>query len=111
MVGRHPKHGALRTDVERILKQRSALLRSTHGRLDADAAFTLEVWDTKLAIASAALRGAREGLLASSCPVSARPTTPWPAPRRMSMPRTSRRGTAIWRQPWRTAVPPMFVRE
>lgn len=68
LVSRHPKHDALRTDLERILKQRNALLRSVHGRLDHDAAFTLDVWDGKLAAAGDAVRLARETLLAEMAP-------------------------------------------
>ena len=68
LVSRHPKHDALRTDLERILKQRNALLRSVHGRLDADAAFTLDVWDGKLADVGDAVRRARETLLAEMAP-------------------------------------------
>jgi DNA replication and repair protein RecF len=63
LVSRHPRHDAQRSDLERILKQRNALLRSTHGRLDADAAFTLDVWDTKLAEVGNTVRAAREALL------------------------------------------------
>jgi DNA replication and repair protein RecF len=68
LVSRHPKHDALRSDLERILKQRNALLRSAHGRLDDDAAFTLDVWDSKLASAGNAVRAAREALLAEMAP-------------------------------------------
>ena len=34
--------------LERVLRQRNALLRQSGGRLDASAALTLEVWDAKL---------------------------------------------------------------
>lgn len=68
LVSRRPKHEALRSDLERILKQRNALLRSAHGRLDGDAAFTLDVWDAKLAAAGNAVRLAREELLAEMAP-------------------------------------------
>ena len=68
LVGRHPRHEALRTDLERVLKQRNALLRSVHGRLDGDAAFTLDVWDTKLATIGTAVRDARLAFLAEAVP-------------------------------------------
>ena len=58
-----PSHDALCSDLERIVKQRNALLRSSGGRLDADAAFTLDVWDAKLATTGDAIRIARESLL------------------------------------------------
>jgi DNA replication and repair protein RecF len=41
--------GALLEDVARVLRQRGALLRQLHGRLDATAASTLDVWDERLA--------------------------------------------------------------
>lgn len=63
LASRHPKNAAVRTDVERILKQRNALLRGVHGKLDNDAAFTLDVWDSKLAEAGERLRAARLALL------------------------------------------------
>lgn len=59
----HTKYAALRSDVERVLKQRNALLRSAGGRLDADGEFTLDVWDTKLAETGSALVRARRDLL------------------------------------------------
>ena len=68
LVSCHPKHDSLRTDLDRILKQRNALLRSAHGRLDTDAAFTLDVWDSKLAAAGTAVRSAREELLSGMAP-------------------------------------------
>ena len=43
------KYDALRLELDRIVKQRNTLLRQVGGRLDADAAFTLDVWDAKLA--------------------------------------------------------------
>jgi len=63
LVGRHLRHESLRSDLERVLKQRNALLRSAGGRLDADAEFTLDVWDSKLADIGDAMRQARLELL------------------------------------------------
>lgn len=68
LVSRHPKYGALRSDLERVLKQRNALLRSAGGRLDPDAEFTLDVWDAKLASTGTALRTARVELLDEMAP-------------------------------------------
>lgn len=59
-----PSHDVLCGDLERIVKQRNALLRSAGGHLDHDAAFTLDVWDAKLAQTGTALRNAREATLA-----------------------------------------------
>lgn len=58
-----PSHEALCGELERIVKQRNALLRSCGGRLDADGAFTLDVWDSKLATTGTTLHEAREDLL------------------------------------------------
>ena len=68
VASRQPSHDALCSDLERIVKQRNALLRSSGGRLDADAAFTLDVWDSKLATTGDALRTAREALLTDLVP-------------------------------------------
>ena len=68
LVSRHVKHDALRSELERVLRQRNALLRSARGRLDGDAEITLDVWDTKLAETGSALRAARESLLAEVSP-------------------------------------------
>ena len=59
--GLHPRNDALRAEVDRVLRQRNALLRQAGGRLDEGAAFTLDVWDAKLASSGAALAAARHG--------------------------------------------------
>ena len=71
VAARHPRDAALRGEVERVLKQRNALLRSAHGRLDADAEFTLEVWDAKLADVGERLRAARRAMLDDMAPILA----------------------------------------
>jgi DNA replication and repair protein RecF len=65
LVALHPRHDAARREVERVLRQRGALLRSVQGQLrpDVDVVRTLDVWDTKLATAGEALVRAREGLV------------------------------------------------
>jgi DNA replication and repair protein RecF len=63
LVSLHPRNDALRTEVDKVLRQRNALLRQTGGRLDESTAFTLDVWDAKLAEAGAALAEARLDLL------------------------------------------------
>ncbi len=68
---RHPRDAGLRAEVERVLRQRNALLRSVHGRLDADAALTLEVWDSKLADVGERLQTARRALLDDMAPILA----------------------------------------
>jgi DNA replication and repair protein RecF len=51
LVALHPRYDAVRAEVDRVLRQRNALLRQVHGRLDESAAITLDVWDEKLAVA------------------------------------------------------------
>ena len=63
----HPRYGALCDDVEKVLKQRNALLKQVatvgKGRLDESAALTLDVWDEKLASTGTALVEARTAAL------------------------------------------------
>lgn len=68
LVAVHPRHDRTRSDVDRILKQRNALLKQAGGRLDADATATLDVWDTRLAAAATALGSARRELVARLAP-------------------------------------------
>jgi DNA replication and repair protein RecF len=63
LVALHPKYDALRSEVDRILRQRNALLRQVGGRLDESAATTLDVWDARLADRGEALAAARVDLL------------------------------------------------
>jgi DNA replication and repair protein RecF len=56
-------------EVERTLRQRNALLRQCHGRLDPAGALTLDVWDTKLAQAGQELTERRERLVAELMPL------------------------------------------
>ena len=71
LVALHPRHDALRTELDRVLRQRSSLLKQSGGALDESAAFTLDVWDTKLAEAGEALAAARVDLLDRMRPVLA----------------------------------------
>ena len=68
LVQLHPSNDRLRVDVERILRQRNALLRQVKGRLDNSAALTLDVWDRKLATAGEALAAARAVLIDALVP-------------------------------------------
>jgi DNA replication and repair protein RecF len=52
-------------EVERILRQRAALLRQAGGRVSADVASTLDVWDERLAHAGEILVTARERLVSA----------------------------------------------
>lgn len=69
LVASHPRYDALRGEVDKVLKQRNALLKGAGGRLDEGAAFTLDVWDAKLVEAGGALASARQNLLARLSPV------------------------------------------
>jgi DNA replication and repair protein RecF len=69
LVASHPRYDALRSEVDKILKQRNALLKGAGGRLDADAAFTLDVWDAKLVESGGRLAEARQALLHRLAPV------------------------------------------
>jgi len=60
-----PQGARAADDVERILRQRAALLRQAGGRLRPDVAATLDVWDQRLADAGKILVAAREGLVAA----------------------------------------------
>ncbi len=65
LVSLHPRNDALRAQVERVLRQRAALVRQCAGRLSSEVATTLDVWDAKLAVAGEALAGARAELVAT----------------------------------------------
>jgi DNA replication and repair protein RecF len=69
LVSLHPRNDGLRSAVDRTLRQRNALLKQAGGRLDESGAFTLDVWDAKLAGAGAALVAARLDLLDRMRPV------------------------------------------
>lgn len=58
-----PSYVGLRSDLERILKQRNALLKSTHDRNDVDALRTLDVWDSQLASVGARIMCERINLV------------------------------------------------
>jgi len=69
LVASHPRYDALRAEVDKVLKQRNALLKGAGGRLDESAAFTLDVWDAKLVEAGGRLAEARQALLDRLAPV------------------------------------------
>ncbi len=58
-----PRFDAALRDLDKILRQRNALLRQSHGRLDEGAAATLEVWDAKLAETGTTVTERREELV------------------------------------------------
>lgn len=71
LVALHPRHDRTRADVDRVLRQRNALLRQAKGRLTPDVAATLDVWDARLATAGEALADARLELVRRLAPAVA----------------------------------------
>ena len=71
LVASHPRYDSLQGEVDKILKQRNALLKGAGGRLDGDASFTLDVWDAKLVESGGRLAQARQALLERVAPVLA----------------------------------------
>ena len=65
-----PKAARLVEDVEKILRQRAALLRNARRKLDTDTATTLDVWDSRLDAAGTALVEARETLVEQLAPIT-----------------------------------------
>jgi DNA replication and repair protein RecF len=65
-----PKAARAAEDVEKILRQRSALLRTSGRKPSADVASTLDVWDTRLDAAGTALVEARESLVGQLAPIT-----------------------------------------
>jgi len=64
LVARHARLDALVTEVDRILRQRAAVLRQAGGRPDETVVATLDVWDARLAASGTALAAEREALAA-----------------------------------------------
>ncbi len=69
LVGLDPRHDAIRSQYDKALRQRNALLKQTHGRLDEAAEFTLAVWDDKLVEAGERLAALRHDLVAQLEPI------------------------------------------
>ena len=63
LVASHPRWDQVRADVDRILRQRASLLKQAGGRLSADVALTLDVWDAKLTASGTELADGRADLL------------------------------------------------
>ena len=71
LVACAPRHAATRADLERVLRQRGALLRSSGGRATPDVVTTLDVWDAKLTELGEALGLARSRLVERLTPLVA----------------------------------------
>jgi len=63
LVSCRPRHEALCRDVERILRQKSALLKQARGSLGGEVRTTLDVWNDQLTEAGTRLGEARVALL------------------------------------------------
>jgi DNA replication and repair protein RecF len=72
LVALDARHDATVREVERVLRQRNALLRQVGGRLSVEEELTLDVWDAKLAAAGEALAAARADLVDALRPELAR---------------------------------------
>ena len=71
LVDRHPRFEVLTSEVDRVLRQRTSVLRQAGNRLDADIVATLDVWDDRLATAGSELADARHALVAELAPLVA----------------------------------------
>lgn len=69
LVSLHPRYDQLRTDLDRVLRQRAALLKQAGGRLSPEVELTLDVFDAKLVDAGEALASARRNLVAALEPL------------------------------------------
>jgi DNA replication and repair protein RecF len=68
VVAAHPARARLRSEVDRVLRQRGALLKQAGGRLTAEVASTLDVWDDRLATLGSDWGAAREEVLVQAGP-------------------------------------------
>jgi DNA replication and repair protein RecF len=63
LVAINPAIASLLSDLDRILRQRAALLKQMGGRVSTDTELTLDVWDDKLASTGEAVASARADLV------------------------------------------------
>ena len=63
------KYDALRLELDRVVKQRNTLLKQVGGRLNDEAAMTLDVWDSKMADVGDQFGHARAVLVARLSPL------------------------------------------
>ena len=69
LVALHPRYDQARTDLDKVLRQRGALLKQAGGRLTPEVELTLDVFDAKLTAAGEYLAGARRTLVQELGPV------------------------------------------
>ncbi len=70
LVALDPAADSLQSELDRVLRQRNALLRQSHGRLDEASALTLDVWDDKLASVGEELTRRRLDLVEAITPLA-----------------------------------------
>lgn len=63
VVALHPRNAMLRHDLDRVVRQRNALLAQVRGRLTPEVAATLDVWDAKLVATGESLAAERVSAL------------------------------------------------
>ncbi|OLT11952.1 DNA replication/repair protein RecF [Pseudonocardia sp. CNS-139] len=71
LVSRFPRYAAVRSDYERVLRQRSALLKTARAGARGGDLSTLDVWDGHLARHGSALLAGRLELVAAIAPLGA----------------------------------------
>ena len=71
LVALHPRYDQARSDLDRVMRQRGALLKQAGGRLTDEVELTLDVFDAKLVVAGEALAAARRELVEELAPVLA----------------------------------------
>lgn len=69
LVALDPRNDVVRSEYDKAVRQRNALLKQTRGRLDEAAKITLEVWDTKVIEFGERLASLRESLVESLSPL------------------------------------------
>jgi DNA replication and repair protein RecF len=69
LVSLHPRYDEMRSDLDRVLRQRGALLKQSGGRLTPEVELTLDVFDAKLVTAGEALASARQNLVGALEPL------------------------------------------
>jgi DNA replication and repair protein RecF len=71
LVALHARNDRARVDLERILRQRNTLLKQAGGRLTEEIAWSLDVWDAKLAEVGDKIGAARAELVTEMGPMVA----------------------------------------
>ena len=69
LVSLDPRNDNVRSQYDKALRQRNALLKQTHGRLDEAAEFTLAVWDDKLVESGEQLATLRDDVVSQLQPI------------------------------------------